>query len=160
MRVDTPILILPRKWFWYVAREDELMMDLDGRAMLEIMQKRLERNTGRLQPRNLRVYSSHSKEHFHAVIRLRKPMDAIERMVWQLFLMDHVYRSCKNLFRVLKGTPAPSLLISPNRWTHFWRDADATCGCSRDAHKDHKRILDCPAHFLLRGGYSFAQSEG
>src|SRR5579863_7506867 len=99
------------KWFWYVAKDDELMMDCDSRTTLEIAMKRLEKARGfedytdrkELLIKEVFVSPSHSKEHFHFVIRLKRPMSVLERMVWQLYFMDHVYRSVKNLFRVVDG---------------------------------------------------------
>lgn len=144
------------RWFWYVAAADELMMDCDGRVLLEIAQSRLQRDL--LPVKQTFVAPSQKQDHFHFVVRLQKPMPVLERMVWQLYLMDHVFRSVKNLFRALEGNPAPSLLISPEDWAHiprlgwtgwFWRTWDATCDCP--SHKDWKTIDQCPAHYMLRG---------
>lgn len=154
------------KWYWYVARDDELMMDCDGRALLEIAIKRLERSRDRIGPHQIFTTHSNSPDHFHLVVRLGRRMEVLERQVWQLFFMDHVYRSVKNLFRVIEGVPCPSLLISPERWLlsseynppfpddgyhppTFWREPDATCRCK--SHKDPKKIWKCPAHKKLRG---------
>ena len=149
------------KWFWYVARADELMMDCDGHTLLEIAVKRLQRSRDQIDPLQIFVSSSYSTEHFHFIIRLRRKMGALERQIWQLFLMDHTYRSVKNLFRVLHKIPSPSLLISPYEWDtriaqlnphgclRFWRKADAICWC--ESHKDPEKIWKCPAHIKLRG---------
>lgn len=152
------------RWYWYVAQDDELMMDLDGRVLLEIAESRIQRD---LVPKGLVRYiyvtPSQNPDHFHFVVKLWKCMPVMQRMVWQLYLMDHVYRSVKNMFRVLDGTPSPSLLVSPKDWHEtppafngehhcivtFWRQWDATCGCV--SHKDAKKIWDCPAHQRLRG---------
>ena len=164
-------------WFWYVAHDDELMIDCDGATLLQIAMKRLERATRPpdnrkglalergLQVRGTWVAPSQSADHFHLCIRLAEPMDVLERMVWQLYFFDHVFRSVKNLFRTLDGVSAPSLLISPTvwEWCHdnaevsitspngslFWRTYDAVCDCKN--HKDRKKILTCPAHVHLRG---------
>lgn len=168
------------KWFWYVAREDELMCDLDSRTLLEIALKRLERHSmdgdtcGEWKDsENLNVHSifvspSQNPEHYHMVIRLKKPMDTLYRLTWELYFMSHVYRSCKNFFRALEGVPAPSLLISPRQWHTeprlgiingeeekgvwtFWRKSDAICVCPKENHKNPELILECPAHKKLRG---------
>jgi hypothetical protein len=149
------------KWFWYVARNNELMMDLDGRALLEIAVKRLQRHQHartceRVLPYHRTfVAGSHTADHYHLVIRLREPMEILERMVWQLYFMDHTYRSVKNLFRVIDDVRAPSLLISPGKWpvglVSFWRPPDAICNCEREIHKNQEKIVFCPAHIKLRG---------
>jgi hypothetical protein len=136
------------KWFWYVATDRELMMDCDGRTLLEIAMKRLERDA-KFDYDKIFSAPSQSPDHWHLVVRLEEPMEIMRRMVWQLYLMDHVYRSCKNIFRVLDDVPSPSLLISPKPWKNFWRKPDASCEC--ESHKNHLKIWDCPAHERLRG---------
>jgi hypothetical protein len=146
------------KWFWYVAREDELMCDLDSRTLLEIALKRLERSK-ELQVRSTFVAPSQNDEHYHMVIRLAHPMLTLYRLTWELYFMSHVYRSVKNFFRALDGIPAPSLLISPCKWeigaaigqegVGFWRKPDTACNC--ESHKNPEKILTCPAHIKLRG---------
>lgn len=140
-------------WHWYVAREDELMIDLDGEVLLEIARKRLDRSP--LEWRSAFVAGSSTDNHFHLVIRLKEEMPALQRQVWQLFLMDHTYRSVNNLFRAIAGVPAPSLLIAPQRWNlqKFWRPADAMCHCK--SHKNSEKIFDCPAHQKLRGSVRY-----
>lgn len=148
-------IAIENPWYWYVAQDDELMMDCDGRVLLEIAQSRLQRDL--LPVRQNFVACSQKADHYHFVVRLWEPMPVMERMVWQLYLMDHVFRSVKNMFRVLKESPAPSLLISPSDWqtiqsvsrTPFWRKYDAVCNC--ESHKNWQRINVCPAHTLLRG---------
>jgi hypothetical protein len=165
-------------WHWYVAQPDELMIDCDARPLLEIAFKRLERIQGGenlteqnskspFQVRSIFVTTSQRSDHYHLVIRLSRPMREIDRMVWQLYLMDHVYRSVKNLFRVIYKRPSPCLLISPHVWHQgqpaqindqfikflgwpFWRHYDATCNCTLDTHKDRVKIQSCPAHIKLR----------
>lgn len=122
------------KWFWYVAKPDELMVDLDGAILLAISQKRLERCG--LPVLKTFISPSNSDDHFHLVVKLRYPMEVIERQIWQLYLMDHVYRSVNNLFRAHSGTKGASLLIAPIRWccsgisqSDFWREPDGICTC-------------------------------
>ena len=179
MRKKTPMKeASPGRWYWYAAHDDELMMDCDGRHLLEIALKRLERSlettktefNTTLQVRSTFVSHSQNSEHYHFIVRLSSPMDILERIVWQLYFMDHVYRSVKNLFRALDGVKSPSLLISPIRWPYwinestfcrempspppekcFWRKPDATCSCPLEKHKSPIEIVKCPAHIKLRG---------
>lgn len=157
------------KWFWYVAREDELMIDCDGAILLEIAQKRIARS-GLLIKKTFIVPSS-SEDHFHLVVKLSESMGAVERQIWQLFFMDHVYRSVNNLFRALAKTPAPCLLISPHDWkkiseenptshsmsqTLFWRCPDAICNCE-GKHKG-PNLSGCGIGLKLRGGSDAANN--
>lgn len=141
-------------WFWYVAKNNELMVDCDGVQLLEIAQKRLARSG--LLVSDALVFPSQSESHFHLVVRLREPMNSIERQVWQLFLMDHVYRSVNNLFRALNGTPSPSLLISPQPWNAFWREHDAICHCETK-HKG-PALSGCTVGASLRGNSEAEQN--
>lgn len=161
-------------WYWYAAQDDELMCDLDSRTLLEIALKRLERvgcfkETCTSSPAEGPILfvdstflsQSTNDEHYHLVIKLLEPIPTIERLTWELFLMNHTYRTVQNLFRMIDGIPSPSLLISPYNWlesqvltgngTRFWRSHDATCFCKHGIHKNPRTILKCPAHIKLRG---------
>lgn len=149
------------KWYWYVARDDELMMDLDGQTLLEIALKRLNKPEYSIPVRRIYVGPSTSKDHYHMAVQLapdgKYPL--LWRLTLQLYLMDHVYRSVKNFTRALTEIPAPSLLISSHNWQitstlnsgTFWRAPDALCLCPVQRHKSHEAIWTCPAHTKLRG---------
>jgi len=151
-----------QRWYWYVARADELMVDLDSQTLLEIALKRLANPDIELPPvQTLFVAKSFSEGHFHMVVRLNGEYPAVRRMVFQLYLFDHVYRSVKNFTRLLDCSPAPCLLITPYNWqssgssingkVRFWRQPDALCHCLIQRHKSPKAIVKCPAHIKLRG---------
>lgn len=156
-------------FYWYVARNDELMCDLDSQTLLEIAMKRLTAPATfeiypDLEPRNVFLADSNSAGHFHMVVQLKQNMPAMRRMIYQLYLMDHVYRSVKNLTRALESKPAPSLLISPHNWlcngvalgsVKFWRSPDAICHCHLSRHKSQEKIWECPAHIQIRGKKNF-----
>ena len=152
-----------QKWYWYAARADELMVDLDSQTLLEIALKRLAKPDIQFPPvKSVFLSKSFSEGHFHMTVLLKDDYTAVRRMVLQLYLMDHVYRSVKNFMRVLDGSLSPCLLITPYNWrssgaslngkTKFWREPDALCHCPIQRHKSHKAILTCPAHIRLRGG--------
>lgn len=155
-------------WHWYAAQDDELMCDLDSRTLLEIALKRLERvgwfkeTPSNVPAKNPVLFvdstflsQSTNDEHYHLVIKLEKPISVIHRLTWELFLMNHTYRTVQNLFRALDNIPAPSLLISPYNWLEepgkFWRSHDAVCFCEHGIHKNPRTIVKCPAHIKLRG---------
>lgn len=155
-------------WYWYSAKEDEIMVDLDSRVILEMSLRRLQKPDAEFSflknPRDVFVVPSNSDEHFHVIIRLSESpkgeLGELQRLLCGLYLMDHVYRSAKNIARWIKGIPHPSLLISPHNWTcsgvalnstkRFWRNPDAICQCNIQTHKSHTKILECPAHKSLR----------
>ena len=156
-------------WHWYVAQDDELLIDLDSRVLLEIALKRM-RDSSRLEVAPLQidrifVASSTKPDHFHLAIKMLYPMSVLYRMTWQLFLYDDVNRAVHNLFRALDGNPSPCLIISPSNWLtcsavalkpeiqvgEFWRSHDAVCTCPVGTHKNRAAIREhCPAHRLLR----------
>ena len=145
------------KWYWYAARSDELLIDLDSQTLLEIALKRLAKPELDIRASQMFLTESATKGHFHMAVRLRENVAEVRRMLFQLYLMDHVYRSVKNFDRALNNVSAASLLISPHNWangglnrTKFWRSPDAICHCLLAKHKSHKAILSCPAHVTLR----------
>lgn len=145
-------------WYWYVAREDELMCDLDGGTLLSLALRRLQKPELPIEVREYLVTESTSDDHFHLTVRLASAVPSLYRMVYQLYLYDHTYRSVKNLMRVLQRVEAPSLLISPTNWLKvrpvhgtFWRNPDAICQCELSIHKSQIKIQACPAHLKLRG---------
>ena len=136
------------------------MCDLDSQTLLEIALKRLANPELQIEKRSVFVARSGSEGHYHLIVRLVSPRPLLWRMLFQLYLMDQVYRSVKNFDRALRNSPAPSLLISPENWkcnavtlnsTRFWRNPDAICHCPQAKHKSPKAILTCPAHLRLRG---------
>jgi len=152
-------------WHWYVARENELLIDCDSRTLLQIAMKRLE-DTQRIREAEIPlevertfVAPSNNPDHFHFAVLVKNKLSPIVQMTWQLFLMDDVNRSVHNLFRVVNLYKAPSLLISPHNWltdnryetNSFWRSHDAVCQCDSRVHKNKDTILQCPAHIRLRG---------
>jgi|SRR5208283_1939372 len=137
------------KWFWYVARNDELMIDCDGLALVQMALRRLERSN--LQFIKTFVNPSVSPDHFHLVIKLAENMPPMERQIWQLYFMDHVYRSVNNLFRVLYSVKSPCLLISHQKWVEpFWRPPDMICGC-KEKHSTLGKMKKCKTARMLRG---------
>lgn len=153
------------KWFWYVARPDELLIDCDSKTLLDLFFRRLERVNPDLpydlDVKQIFVAESAKENHFHIAVQLEKGIPAIHRAIWQLYLMDDVYRTVNNLWRsILHTDDSPILIISPKNWLcsgvavnsgKFWRNPDAVCICEREIHKNPKTIWNCPAHLRLRG---------
>jgi hypothetical protein len=154
------------RWHWYVARQDELLIDCDSETILQIALKRLQKPAPSLPVHTLAVSDifvapSVGEKHFHLAVRLKCGLPVVHRIAWQLYLMDDCYRTVHNLFRSQKKGRAPILLISPHNWLcsgvalnstkRFWRSSDAVCFCPLPRHKSPNKILECPAHLKLRG---------
>src|SRR5271154_3908207 len=97
--------------YWYIARQDELLIDLDeymrptksGCPWGEAFFRRRLRDAmsaGKLNVKEVWLVNSTSEHHYHAIIRLKTdwrkrkqeiPTD-IERLVWQLHLGSDLYR--------------------------------------------------------------------
>jgi hypothetical protein len=142
-------------WTWYVARDDELMLDIDGKASgsnLGPMRVRLDAalRSGLLKLRGpVFVYRSKTAHHYHVILRLAGPMEPARRFTWEMQLRSDAYRGRCNLIRALDGVPAPGLLIAPGPWPEFYRPADATCFCP--GKHDFETLKTCPAAEKLRG---------
>src|SRR5438477_166939 len=108
--------------FWYIAHNDELLLDLDdymrptktGCPWGEAFFRRRLRDAiaaGKLQVREVWLVNSMSEHHYHAFIRLKaRPLTAVlARLVWQLHLGSDLYRGRADLMRFVRGIEAPSL---------------------------------------------------
>lgn len=142
-------------WSWYVARNTELMLDLDGTApgasSLGPTRIRLEAARAILDPEAAYIYRSGTRGHFHVVLVLREPMEAAERFVWEMQLRGDLYRGRCNIMRSLRFHPSPALLIAPRDWTGFYRAPDDRCVCP--GKHDFQTFVKCPAAVRLRGEF-------
>jgi hypothetical protein len=134
-------------WYWYIAREDELLLDLDrperklldGSTFLDTFF--WGRLSGAIHDRKLTLagkptdstvlVKSATPNHMHIYIRLDGKLPLFERMAWQLWLGSDLYRGRADLMRAARGHPHPSLLIEPQIITALWRKPDDQCLCAR-----------------------------
>ena len=133
--LDMGAKIMGREWYWYVARPDELMVDLDHRAgpprRALIARARLEGaiRAGKLAVADWWAYRSISPHHYHFMVALCEPMPALLRLFWEQRLCDDSFRSQMNLARLaILGRPW-SLLISPEYRHGYHRPPDYVCRC-------------------------------
>jgi hypothetical protein len=150
--------------YWYLAHNNELLIDLDdamrdsGRGPhIELYFRRRLREAilaGKIDVREVYLTRSASDHHFQAVIRLNQRsnkkgvyVNAIKRLVWQLYLGSDLYRARADLMRSAQGYSNASLLILPERIPDFYREPDAECSCT---HK-HKLDSTCPVFGRYRG---------
>lgn len=143
-------------WAWYVARWDELMLDVDSGTQGSVLGATRIRLEAAIKGGCLKiagpllwVYRSKSPGHYHIIIRLTSPMPAIERYSWEMQLRSDLYRARCNIMRELYEVSAPALLIAPGPWPMFYRDPDAICECEEK--HTFKVIGSCPAALKLRG---------
>lgn len=140
-------------YHWYIARPDELFIDLDNsteevkRLKLCIARLRGAKQSGALDWDQYFPYQSENKLHYHMMVRLKAPMSPHDRLLWESRFCDDHYRFCMNFARLQAGGNSWSLLISPVERRSYPRKADYTCHCPTK----HKRevMRDCPVAKLL-----------
>jgi hypothetical protein len=139
--------------YWYLAHENELMIDLDdydrsaksGEPWGELFFRRRLREAIKaklLRVKEVLMLPSQTAGHFHAMITLESGIPTLERLIWQLHLGSDLYRGRADLMRHAKGHLAPTLLITPWRIPTF-RSHDARCDC-QSKHVTEK-IFEQPA---------------
>lgn len=127
--------------FWYIARANELLLDLDdymrptrtGEPWGEIFfRKRLRAaiEFHKLDVSHVYLARSNSEHHFHAIVRLSGDMQPFQRMVWQLQLGSDLYRCRADMMRLVRGFIGCSLLIREVEFTGLYRSADVVCKCT------------------------------
>lgn len=144
--------------YWYVARPNELFLDIDNVSRsIKHAKARLQ---GAIECKKLDALyvmqrESKTTNHLHAIVTLANPITDIERYVWEVILHGDIYRACSNIMRGINGIPSPDILISP--WPHFEinlshpqrRSHNAFCLCEG---KHKKEVMEnCPAAEDLRG---------
>lgn len=165
--------------FWYLARPDELLIDLDdymrpapsktgesrGPWGEVFFRRRLADaiRAERLPVESVYLDRSNSAKHWHAIIRLRPNapassiagiLPAIERLVWQLRLGSDLMRGQADLMRLARGVMCPSLLIRREPMADFYREPDCECPCTRKHDTAEQFSLGaraCPVWIELRG---------
>lgn len=150
-------------WCWYVAKPDELLLDVEDRqgnggAVLKWTRAALQAaiESERLNVRELYLYRSSRERHYHIVVRLADTMPELERLAWELALRSDASRGRSNIMRSIKGIGAPDLLISPKTWPGFYREPDAVCNCEgkHSGPGGHETMARCAVGKKLRGEHA------
>ena len=126
---------------WYLAHEDELLIDLDdatrptksGGPWIEMFFRRRLRDaivSGKLDVAGVWLDRSSSPKHYHAAVRLAAPLSVFERLTWQLQLGSDLYRGRADLMRAARSIVGPSLLIRAEPIRDFDRAPDRECRCT------------------------------
>jgi hypothetical protein len=163
---------------WYVAHNDELLIDLDeymrptksGCPWGEAFFRRRLRDAmaaGKLKVKEVWLVNSSSEHHYHAIVRIEpiwgktenvdsprwSPTD-VERLVWQLHLGSDLYRGRADLMRLARNVYGPSLLIRHEKIENFYREPDAICDCTKKHDTEGQHALGedaCPIWLHYRG---------
>jgi len=141
------------KWYWYLARDNEILLDCDSAASLSHAMLRLGRNIRQRFLGVRRVYvfrSTPGQEKFHVFVFLGKSMSANQRALWQLHLGSDRIRELYTLTRIERGLKSPNLLIAKMDYGIPRRTPDDTCEC-RGKHQGVGPCLRCPVMSRIHG---------
>ncbi len=138
-------------WYWYIGRENELLLDLDSSTAVWFAVQKLRRNMRRgfLAVAEVHLFRSVAPDHFHMFVILKEPMPPLERAIWECQLMSDLKRVQYNLMRTLRGLQGADLLITDREYPGV-RNCDAVCGCAAK-HKRRRITNHCPVLQALHG---------
>lgn len=154
---------------WYIAHDDELLMDLDeawklhpsGRTYAELycVHRLLDaEEQGKLKLHKqfgAFFVESFTPGHIHCYVRLAGPMALDLRLAWQAWLGGDWMRSRADFMRAAMGFPFPSILEEPEPIRGFYREPDRMCGkpLGDNCEGKHKSEAqpDCEVWRKLRG---------
>lgn len=155
--------------YWYIARSNELLLDLDdymrptktGCPWGEAFFRRRLRDAmaaGKIQVRDVWLANSSSENHYHAVIRTKnkdfRSRGKLENLIWQLHFGSDLYRGRADLMRYARNFEFPSLLIRSTQFPEFYRAPDAVCECATKHDTEKQFALGdkaCPIWRKYRG---------
>jgi hypothetical protein len=145
------------KWFWYIGKENELLIDLDSELRLWNWKEKMRRNVvrGFLKVENVYLARSVSPGHYHVIVTLAEPMEPLRRLLWECELQSDLQRMKYSWMRLLQGLDAPDLLIADRPYPNF-RPPDYECFCA-EKHKPRRITKHCPILRLLHGDQAGAE---
>lgn len=156
--------------YWYVARPNELFLDIDNATRsLKHAKARLQGaiECGKLDVAYVMQRPSRGNDHIHVIVTLAHSIYANEqRFAWEIILHSDIYRSACNIMRGSNGSgisEVADILISP--FDHFGntdyppdgknrpatRFRDDVCGC--ESKHNAATMQTCPAAIRLRGKF-------
>lgn len=147
----------PARWYWYIGRETELLLDLDSSTAVWYAVQKLRRNMRRefLPVSEVHLFRSLAPDHFHMFVILKQTMPAMERAIWECQLMSDLKRVQYNLMRSLRGLSGADLLITDRVYSGV-RQPDYTCDCAAK-HKRRRITNHCPILNHLHGAEAGAE---
>lgn len=143
--------------YWYVARWNEMFLDLDSRRALRraVSVLLVAIKTDKLPVAGVFLYRTKQRGHYHMVVTLRckAPVWTL-KMAWLLWMGNDRLRMAYILARwndarvpVMVDRDRGDLLVSSKP---YFRPPDAKCGC-KEKHKDDSVTNKCPAMRKLLG---------
>lgn len=136
-------------WFWYVAKDDELFVDIDRyKESIQHIRRRLQ---GAIEHEKLDVDYVHltkslTKNHAHMVVVLNELLPPTQKFAWEMLLHGDIYRAACNIMRDSFCIKSPDILITKEL---LHRKPDAECNCTQ---KHTRSIMGkCEAAIFLRG---------
>lgn len=162
-----------RPWYWYVARSNEIFLDLDSkralnRALNVLRRAILRERTGKgvfseypfsfpfqnvLRVHSVWIYPTQSENHYHLIVVGWHDMPVELRLAWALWMGADQVRAAYVMERYRHGFPRPELLCT--RSLYGFRIADDACDC-RDKHKRKVITEGCPALSRILGNHRSA----
>jgi|SRR5690348_13733802 len=134
---------------WYVARYNELLLDMDcPEKSSEHFLRRLRGaiDYGRLKLLSIEMHHSRNEKHLHVLLTLDQNIPPMEKCAWEIVLHSDIYRTACNVMRAARRYPAPNILITP---FPFSREPDAICTCEKK--HSYEIMQTCQAAIRLRG---------
>jgi len=148
------------RWFWYVARRNEIFLDLDsGRSItraLSVLRRALRVRPNAKTPINkldvesVWLYPSSARNHAHLIIVLKNPMAFHQRIAWSLWMGGDQLRAAYVMERerVMRFPPYPETFSGSEllavRMPYGFRSPDSMCMC-KEKHKPKWVTEACPA---------------
>src|SRR5262245_34124920 len=131
-------------WYWYIATDSEIFLDLDSKHALRRAMNVLRRGltSGRMDFSELWFYPTTTAEHYHLIVVLKEPAELVSRVAWSLWMGADQIRAAYVLERFKNGIQTPEFLCS--RRTYGVRAPDDVCTCD-ERHKSKAVTDKCPA---------------
>lgn len=145
---------IPPVWYWYVARPNEIFVDLDSNAAISralsvvrraLNAKRVGGPLNYLPIESVWLYRSQAKGHAHLIIVLKSPMEMQTRQMWALWMGGDPLRVAYVLERYRRCGKG-DLLAS--RVQYGFREFDEYCEC-KEKHKPKHVTEKCSALFRI-----------
>lgn len=151
----------PLEWYWYVARENEIFVDLDsGRSItraLSVLRRALsvrphaKTPINKLNVRSVWLYPSIEAKHAHLIVELNEALPLNRRVAWSLWMGGDQLRAAYVMERAaaqsdsypFSGMEPPAELLAVRK-PYGWRLHDDICEC-RSKHKAKRVTEQCPA---------------
>ena len=116
----------------FVADDDELLIDIDGRRLRDLFTERFFHlkqmlwETMQVNIEKWNEFPSHTKGHSHVIIKFPFPLTTPERLFLQAWLGSDPVKEMLSMFRAWKGDMYPSLLcMNPEIFEQAQRSKDA-----------------------------------